>query len=155
MLGQDAICLFDFFESLFGQLFKLFSEMMNLVRMVFIGELPIGTLDLVVCGISFDTEYPERIIGGGIGTKRLLVAGPGTLGSVVPLVEILVISVVKTTVLKRRFFNGIEKPPQEEKDNQIVQPAPAQGKIRHNIVWGQGVEYRQYGKQNLHFSIIN
>ena len=129
-LGQGAVCLFDFLESLFGQLFKLFSEMMNLVRMVFIGELPIGTLDHVFCGISFDTEYLIRIIRGGTGTKRLLVAGIGTLRSAVPLVEILVISAVKTTVLKRRFFSGIEKPPQEEKDKQVVQPAPAQDKIR-------------------------
>ncbi len=98
MLGQDAVCLFDFLESLLGKLFKLFSEMMNLVRMVFIGELPIGALDFALCGVSFDTEYLIRIVRGRIGAERLPGAGTGTFRSAVPFVEILGIPVVKTAV---------------------------------------------------------
>ena len=130
-LFKLIVGLLDLLEALFGQRFKLLTQMHDLVRMILAGKAPVGMLDVFRRGITINFQNGIRVPGAakvaGIVVETGFLVAMGSAP-----VEIMGVALALLVFLKGLafFLLGVQVTPQQSQYDNIIQPAPAYNQIR-------------------------
>lgn len=140
---QFLISLLNFFESAFGQILELLSQVGDLIGVVLIGQFAVGRLDGLLIRVGWQIQYligrPGRI---------WIPSGTGTLGC--PGLLSILIGIEGTGRIAGIWFDFCEITIKQDKDDDIVQPTQSM-KTGYQIIGREQVDQGQYDQEPFHF----